>query len=232
MKKISFLLLSALTLLFAACSESTFEMHQTNFWPQRPDGMKFYADQVYDTTQVYSLDPWTAEIDAKEPWFTISPTSGDARPGTSALTKMDIKMPQNNTGKNRAGRIVVHTYENNTVVMPVYQSSWLNIMYPAPVYEGDTYENRTASFELLVTAKDVKSEITFHTYQDNGKLTSDSEWVTPKETTFKKGHHAVELAIEPNTSKVERKAMLLLTSGDVTTAIFVKQAGKKEDKKD
>ena len=230
MKKISFFLTSAIALLFAACAESTFEMHQTYFYPQEPDGKKFYADETYDSTQVFSYDPWTAEIEATDPWFTITPTSGDARPGTSALTRMDIRMPQNTTGKNHRGRIVVKTYDNNQIALPVFQSAWLDIISPRATLKGDTYEEQTATFEVTLLALDKSKDITFHVYQDGATLSSDAEWVTPEKTTFDKGQHTVKLNIVPNESKQERQATITLTSGKISTPIQVKQEGKKDEK--
>ena len=230
MKKISFFLTSAIALLLAACAESTFEMHQTYFYPQEPDGKKFYADETYDSTKVFSYDPWTAEIEATDPWFTITPTSGDARPGTSALTRMDIRMPQNTSGKNHKGRIVVKTYDNNQIALPVYQSAWLDIITPSATLKGETYEEQTATFELTSPALQKSTAITFHVYQDGASLSSDAEWVTPEKTTFNKGQHTVTLNFVPNESKQERLATITLTSGEISTPIQITQEGKKNEK--
>ena len=228
MKKISFLLISAIALLFAACAESKFEMHQTYFYPQQPGGMKFYADQTYDSIKVFSYDPWTAEIQAEQPWFNITPTSCEARPGSSALTRIDISMPQNTSGKNYKGSIVVSTYDNNKISMPIYQCSWLDIQYPTETVVGDKYEDKTVTFNLPISAAEKSTTISFHVYQDGATLTSDSEWVVPGETKFKKGSHSVVLNTEQNESKSERKAMVVLTSGDISTPIHITQAGKKD----
>ena len=228
MKKTSFLLISAITLLFAACAESKFEMHQTYFYPIEESSKQFYADQTNDSTKIFSYDPWTAEIQAENPWFTISPSSGDARPGSPALTRMDIRMPQNTTGKNYKGSIVVTTYDNNKISLPVYQCSWLNIQYPTEKITGDKYEDKTVIFNLPIKAEDKTTTISFHVYQDGATLSSDSEWVVPTATEFKKGNHAVVINTEQNESKTERKATLILTSGEISTPIHITQDGKKD----
>ncbi|MBQ5909468.1 MAG: hypothetical protein IIW85_03980, partial [Bacteroidaceae bacterium] len=60
MKKVFPLLVSVIALCFAACTESSYEYHQTYFYPQQPGGKMMYADQTLDTTRVISYDSWTA----------------------------------------------------------------------------------------------------------------------------------------------------------------------------
>ena len=224
------LLAGAITCLLTACVENTFETHNTHFEPLLPHGMEFYADQNYDSIKVFSYDPWTAKTEGPDSWFSINPDHCDARPGSSALTRIDVKMPQNTSGKNKKGYIVVNTYDNNSISMAVSQHSWLNIMYPTPYITGDTYEEKTATFPLRVLAGEKQTEITFQVFQEGATLTSDADWISFTTSTFSPGVHSLKLDLQPNTDKEKRQANLTLTSGEISSTIKVTQEGKKEDK--
>lgn len=238
MKKFSLLFLSALALLFTSCNEAEYELHNTHFEYPRLNHMEFYADQEYDSLVVFSFDPWTAITEGDSAWFTHSPQSGEARPGTSATTRIDIKMPQNTTGHNRKNAIVVKSHFD--IRMPIYQCSWLNIGRPAPILNNkESYTNQTVFFEMNLAAENTSEQIHFHVYQDNATLTLDNYFVSftganeGKTTmTFNKGTHTVPLKIQKNEDHFERQTKLILTSGEISTPIHIKQAGKKKDNKE
>ena len=238
MKKVSFLFLSALTLLLAACAEATYEWHNTHFEPQKPGGMMFYADQEYDSIKVFSYDPWSVLTEGDSAWFTCSPTSGDARPGSPALTRIDVNMPQNTSGRNRRNAIVVKSYFD--IRMPVFQTSWLNITRPTPdIRNKENFLEQNVYFEMKVDEKAYTESINFHVYQDNAKLTIEKGWVSftgdnadKYELTFNKGTHNVPIKISRNEYTNDRLSLMTLQSGNVTNSITIKQLGKKDDKEE
>ena len=245
MKKISTFIVSAMTLLFASCSEATQEWHNTfidlGFDPtsQQPrQSMLLYADQEYDTLKIFSFDPWKLETSGDSAWFTLSPTSGDARPGTPAVTRIDIRMPQNDTGRNRMNSIFVKSHDE--LGCPIYQNSWLNITRPTPRIDASKhFIYKTAKFAFQEFEAAAATEfVSFHVYQNDAKLTweSGNEWATfddenasKEELTFNAGTHTIKLKIAKNDG-AEREAKLLLTSGKITTPIYLKQAAKKDNK--
>lgn len=238
MKKISFLLMSAVTLLFAACAESTYEWHDTHFEPMKPGGLQFYADQEYDSIRVFSYDPWTLVTEGDSAWFTYSPTSGEARPGSPASTRINIQMPQNETGHNRKNALIVKSYFE--IKMPVSQNSWLNISRPTPtIRNAENFLEQNVYFELSLDAKSTSDNIQFHVYQDNATLTLEKDWVTftgenanKSVLTFNKGTHNVPIKIEQNENTYERGCLMILQSGNIATPIHIKQEAKKEDKEE
>ena len=237
MKKISTLLLSALTFLFVGCAEATQEWHDTHFEPQMPNGMLFYADQEYGNLKVFSFDPWTVETVGDSAWFTISPTGSHARPGQDSLaTTLSIRMPQNTTGLNRMNAIVVKSYFD--LSMPIFQRTWLNITRPTPAIDKSKhFIYQTVRFAFNLQSYATTEYVNFYVYQDDAKLTweGDHKWVNftddnagKNELTFKKGSHTVKLNINKNEEAKEHEAKLLLTSGKITTPIYFKQAPKEE----
>lgn len=227
MKKLNFLLLCLTALLLSSCLESKFEMHQTYFSPQHPGGMKFYADQTLDSVRVNSYDSWEAYLETPAEWMSITPTEFELQPGYFGSARMDISMEENNTGNNRQARIFVKSY--HTISMAIYQYAWLNIQYPTPIINGENFDEQTVRFELAVGADPVNTSITFFVYQNNAQLSSDSPWVVPETTTFSKGQNTVKLNIEPNNSEEPRTAMLILTSGSISTPIYIKQNPKEDE---
>ena len=96
-----FRFLPILILVFAltACTEGSYERHESYFYPQRPDGQLLYADQTMDTTLIYSLDSWQATKEGD--WFSITPESFEVKPGVSIFNKMTFTTTPNTTGKGR-----------------------------------------------------------------------------------------------------------------------------------
>ena len=224
MKKVLFPLLT-LVLALAACTEGSYERHESFFYPQRPDGQLLYADQTQDTTLVYSLDSWTATKVGD--WFSLTPESFEVRPGVSIATKMTFTTTPNNTGKGRVGRVTIHAY--HTISQMLYQTPWLNITYPYAQYtegEDQTFVTRKATFRLALLSDATASKVRFTTYAENATLTSNAEWVTPEKTVFlAPNSYEVNLTVKPNKDKDARTAQLTLTSAGISTPIIVEQAG-------
>lgn len=217
LKKNLWIAACASVILLASCDESEYTVHQTFFYPQKADGMKLYADQTFDTTNVYSIDAWAAEIEGE--WFDITPREAKALSNTHIKLSASI----NQTGKNRQGKIIVNSFE--TIKMSVYQCSWLNIFVPFARYsEDETFEDRKAIFEALADDDAHVTEIQFHVYQDGATLTSNVDWLSSEITTFDKGSHVVKINVGENPLAEKRNGALLLTSAGVSTPITIVQA--------
>lgn len=233
MKKIKALLFSAATVAltaFTACSEAKFEMHQTGFYPTMPNGMTLYADQTLDSLKLHSFDPWTLESQSATNWFQVNPNAGSALPGSSAFTTLNLTTTFNTTGKTKTGKIVVTSYDNNQFVMPVKQRPWLDVRMPAGSPIGNTVEDQTIRFASHpLPATSGKTQIIFRTYQAGATLTSKADWAQPEKTAFDKGQHDVNIVISSNQDKENsREAELILTSGGISTSIYIKQEAAKK----
>ena len=219
-----------LVIALAACTEGTYERHESYFYPQRPDGQLLYADQTMDTTLIYSLDSWQATKEGD--WFSITPENFEVKPGVSIFNKMTFTTTPNTTGKGRTGLVTIHAY--HTISQSLYQTPWLNITYPFAQYtegEDHTFATRKATFRLSLLSSATASQLRFTTYAENASLTSDAEWVTPEKTIFlAPNSYEVKLTIQPNKSKDARSAQLTLTSAGISTPITVEQAGDPEAK--
>ena len=217
-----------LVIALAACTEGTYERHESYFYPQRPDGQLLYADQTMDTTLIYSLDSWQATKEGD--WFSITPESFEVKPGVSIFNKMTFTTTPNTTGKGRTGLVTIHAY--HTISQSLYQTPWLNITYPFAQYtkgEDHTFATRKATFRMALLSSATSSQVRFTTYAENATLTSNAEWVTPEKTIFlAPNSYEVKLTIQPNKSKDARSAQLTLTSAGISTPITVEQAGDPE----
>lgn len=221
-------LLIALTAL-TACSDASFEAHQSFFYPQKPEGMLLYADQTTDTTNVYSLDSWTATTEGD--WFDINPKECTIPVGMAKLTHMTLTTTPNLSGMNRSGRMVVKSHD--TISQLVCQCTWLNIIYPFAnyTYEGEeeSYATRKATFSQTLPFDAVKTEVRFNTYSSGATLRSDAEWLQPEETAFPEaGNYTVKVQVQPNAAKEKRVGRLTLSSAGVSSVITVEQLPKPE----
>lgn len=225
--RIATLLITLLAL--TACTEATYEAHQSFFYPQKPDGLLLYADQTADTTNVYSLDSWTAT--AEGGWFHVSPTECTIPVGQAALTHIELTTSPNNTGVNRSGRIVVKSHD--TISQLVYQCTWLNILYPFANYtyegEDDSYAARKATFSQTLTFDVAATQVRFNTYSPGATLTTDAEWLQPETTEFPEaGYYQVKVKVQPNDAKEKRVGRLTLTSAGISSVITVEQLPEPE----
>lgn len=207
-------------LLLAACAESSYETHQTYFFPQYPGGMNFYADQESDTIHLISLDSWTAR--SATSWLKVSPESEKIPAGYIGDTRLTITSEKNTTGKNRIGWIEVKSYSN--LGMIINQSHWLNITMPRPTYNmAPDFSTKEATFKMHLFPHTSDTTIVFKVYQNDATLSSNAEWLVPQTDKFEKGEHKVSLSITPNSGNTERNATLTLTSGGISTPINIVQ---------
>ena len=213
-------------LLLAACAESSYETHQTYFFPQYPGGMNFYADQESDTIHLISLDSWTAR--SATSWLKVSPESETIPTGYIGGTRLTISAEKNTTGENRTGWIEVKSYSN--LGMVINQSHWLNISLPRPIYNMATdFSTKKATFKMNLFPHTSDTTIVFKVYQNDATLSSNAEWLVPQTDKFEKGEHKVSLNITPNTDNTERNATLTLTSGGISTPISIVQLAKSNE---
>jgi hypothetical protein len=214
--------------IFASCTESEYEYHQTYFTPQEPNGKILYADQVVDSTRLVSYDPWKASTifnTDEQPWFTITPTECDFIAGEQfASTRIDINTSVNNTGKVRVGHISINTYDIKSyqlIGLNVTQYPWHNITYPM----GYIVDNQMIFNLDLDTPNEGFFNIEFTVYSDNSTLTSEGDWLKPELQDLTSGKHVVKINVKENTdTENSRTTTLKLTSGGVTTPITVTQA--------
>lgn len=225
MKTLRNLLWAGLTLALISCDESSYEVHQTFFYPQQPGGMQLYADQPSDTIHVYSLDSWTASV--SQDWMSVSPDAFTVAPMMNADTRLTVSVTPNTTGALRVGYLVVNAHD--AISMAVNQFPWLNIILPEPVYyngtpAGDGSETTTrARFDLRLNSTTQDTIAVFRVYRDGATLQSDAEWLQPDRTTFNAGRDTVRLSVEPNQTGTARSARLTLTSAGVASDITVTQ---------
>lgn len=222
------LCLALITATMTSCLNGENEYHEIYFYPQRPEGIVFYADQTTDTTTLVSYDSWTMTKEGE--WFDASPNSQEIPVGSYGITRIGISTTPNTTGQNRSGRISINSYLS--ISTPIYQASWLNIISPKPKYTNTdangSFNSLKARFELELLANATSTSVHFCTYGKSATLTSDAEWLKPQISTYMKGAQMALINVEPNETSTARQAQLSLTSEGVTTIIYVKQEGKKK----
>lgn len=225
MKTLKFLFLAGALAALSSCDESSYEVHQTFFYPQIPGGMQFYADQTSDTIHVYSLDSWTSAV--TQEWMDVTPKSYTVQPMSQADTRLTITTTANTTGAIRTGSVTVSAHD--VVSMGVTQFPWLNIIVPDVTYynsdptDTDLTPQTQARFDMSLNAATRDTLVVFRVYQDGATLASDASWIAPEQTTFSAGRDTVRLSITPNTATEARTAKLTLTSAGVSTVINVRQ---------
>lgn len=228
MKRILTAIVPCALLALASCGESSYEVHQTYFYPMNAGGMTLYADQQTDSVRLISLDSWT--LTTGDSWLKVSPTTMTVPATYSANVRITLTAEPNTTGATRLTTINVQSYD--AVSMPVYQVAWLNITTPSAIYNNTGSQGTTATskptFPLNVPAAANDTTITFRVYQDNATLTSDAEWIVPDSTTFKAGTHNIKVRMTANSESAARTAKLTLTSAGVATDIQVSQSAKKD----
>ncbi len=234
MKKVFPLLVSVMALCFAACTESSYEYHQTYFYPQQPGGKMMYADQTLDTTRVISYDSWTAQTTAD--WLLLTPTEQHIPAGYGMNTLVKLTCAPNTTGQTRHAAILLKSFDS--LAMDVYQTAWLNIIWPSPVYinkpeaVGDastgTIMDKQVSFMTTLSADTTSMKVKFRVYADGATLQSDAAWLVQKDTVYAAGTHEALLSVEPNASAAPRTATLTLSSNGVSTPIKVTQKEKQQ----
>ena len=236
MKKVFHLLISVMVLCFAACTESSYEYHQTYFYPQQPGGKMMYADQTLDSTRVISYDSWTAQTTAD--WLSLTPAEQNIPAGYGMNTLVKLTCAPNTTGETRHSAILLKSF--GSLAMDVYQTAWLNIIWPTAIYTnkpeaaGDastgTVMDKQVSFVTTLSADSTSMKVKFRVYADGATLQSNASWLVHKDTVYAAGTHEALLSVEPNAFAVSRTATLTLSSNGVSTPIKVTQKEKQKQK--
>lgn len=229
--------------MLSSCGDSSYEMHQTMFYPNN-GGIRFFADQTQDTIHVYSLDSWTSQASYNngDSWFNYSPKEATVEPGKASDTKITLTVQPNTTGKNLAGELRVFSHDQ--IATNVYHYSWLNVISPNaqyvdengnPISTGqmtiDKFEKAKAKFAIEdIQAAATDTAVRFRTYQPGATLTSDAEWLKLSGSNgsfIVSDEYRVALKASENTTGATRTANLTLTSGGISTVITVSQKGTK-----
>lgn len=224
-KILSVLAFAALAVSVASCGDSTYEEHTTYFYPNLNGGMKFYADQTSDTTNVISFDSWTASIEnlsgtASTNWLSVSPTTFSTD-NKEYIAKMTVTLTPNTEGTNRIGFIRINSHD--VVSMPVTQYPFLHVVLPA------LSQTSTGSYIYadVQTATGGKDSVIVKNYAPNARLLHDATtdaWISAIDTTFAEtGVHKIYFTLQPNTTGASRTANIQFTSNGVTTPIQIYQ---------
>lgn len=216
--------------------DSSSENHQTAFLPLNAQGRLLYADQTTDTLAVQSTDSWRLEVAATNstPFFTITPTEYKVPANHLAVVPIVMTSTPNTTGEIRNAQLRLTTvFEKlGTLQMPVMQTSWLNILAPAPTTLGGRDDKAVApTFTARVAAEGGKSKLIFRLYSNDKaqqRVISEADWlaVPAHQDGYGAGRHEVELTVAPNPTKTERTTTVSISSAGVTTKVSYTQAGQ------
>lgn len=222
MKKL--LILPALLLALAAC-DSENEFHQTSF---DKTGVVMYADQVKDSVLLYYSDDWASTLNDAS-WLSVTPNSGKMEKGAMLMaTPLYFTAEANTSGRVRYANLTIHSHEQGGIT--ITQLPVLNIIFPYYQFkEGTEFTKDNLLFIGYYSGEITEGKVIFTVYRDDATLTSDQEWVTPEETSFKAGKHEVKLTLQPNPDIEMRTATLTLNSGGVSTDIIINQDKAVED---
>lgn len=219
--------------LATACTESTNEYHESSFYPNDPEGRVLYADQTIDSVYFVSFDSWklTEAFQNTNPWFTASPKEAIIPANSFGHIGIAIKSTINTTSETRYGALqVVTTFSQfGTLTMPVRQTGWLEVLFPAPVFEQNA---KLPTYSVNLPASGAQTRLSFRLHDTNvagHSLTSDADWlVIPAENAQPAaGLTTLTFDVPNNTSTEARTATIILTSAGITSKITYTQAGKK-----
>ena len=224
---------STLTSTFTSCvSDDEVGQHTAYFYPVRPNGMEFYADQVSDTTVVVSTDDWTAAVRnliGDEGWLKITPEKASVAAGGMLYQTMKFQFSANKTGKARQAQVEVDvkTDKIDGISLPVTQYGWLNITVPEPRFTTQELATAEVVFKASVKAEGGKAYLSCRVYAD-ATLQSDAEWLTiPDDAkTLKEGAHGLQFDVAANNGGAERTANVTLTSNGCSNTITYIQAAQ------
>lgn len=228
------LLLCSLTFVFASCAGDP-ETHQLT---PVTGGSVLFADQTADSLLFYTFDSWT--VTSQSDWIR---TEGDAHADIKYdytkryLCRVDVSLQPNTTGHTRQGLVRVQSYDYSYSV-PFYQFGMLDVTRPA--YTVESYLDKAAllpdvALHVLTDSANWEADsISFQVHNPWELKFADGaapDWLVLSKTSGQPGKHQVNLTLTPNTDTENgREAVLLLTSGEVSDRITVRQlpAKKKE----
>ena len=151
-------------------------------------------------------------------------------------TLVKLTCAPNTTGETRHSAILLKSFDS--LAMDVYQTAWLNIIWPTAIYTnkpeaaGDastgTVMDKQVSFVTTLSADSTSMKVKFRVYADGATLQSNASWLVHKDTVYAAGTHEALLSVEPNAFAVSRTATLTLSSNGVSTPIKVTQKEKQK----
>lgn len=216
-----------------SCFGNGSEQHGTNIYPM-DDGniVEMYADETVDSFFVVSYDSWEATpyaTDGAAIWFSISPNNMNIPEGYYGQRAVVVRTEANHSGISRTGYVkMTTTYENQQLMLPVYQYAWLDITTPQPSFTSNKLQEAKAVFATTLNTTATSALIAFSVHAP-ATLTSDATWLTIPEsqTSFVPGKYAVQMNVEPNNTADDRVAHVTLTSLGISNEVTYTQKGKK-----
>ena len=224
---------AGLTNTLASCvNDDDLGQHTAYFYPMRPNGMEFFADQESDTTVVVSTDDWSARVQnmaGNDGWLNISPEKASVVAGGMLYQTMKLNFSTNTTGKSRRAQVCVdvQTDKIDGIAMVVTQYGWLNITVPEPIFTTSEIATAEPVFKAKLKAEAGVAFLSCQVYAD-ATVTSDAEWLTIPDDVkaIKAGAHGLQLPVKANESGAERTANVTLTSNGCSNIIIYVQAAE------
>ncbi len=224
----------AILMGMAACdNKKDVEYDELGIYPIISGAATVYADQTVDSFTIVSVSSWKATVDGQ---------GASLDPLKSSMTQSGTKVEAHtmpiyftpNTDSTLRNSLLKATNSKHTVARSYVQTYWLNIVEPTVAFSGSTrmaYIPGGSSYQgayfLKETAKDSTSaQIVFTIYDKEATLSTDADWITPKEQHFESGMHTVKLEFEANNTGKERTAVYKLsTLNGISNDITIRQKG-------
>jgi len=223
----SFLLICSLLPFFASCDNEP-ENHELTPVEQP---IILFADQTVDSLLFYTYDSWT--VTPQVDWIRVDGNSHVDLPydyRTPYLCRVFVLVKPNATGRTRTGTVLVQSYEYS-YLSPLVQLGLLRVSHPDYIVDSWLDEQSripdVAHYELTGNARWTSDYISF-TVDSNWDLeyadATPPDWISFDKCTGLPGSYRVNLTLKENTDTEKgRKAVLRLTSGEVSNLITVSQ---------
>ena len=213
MNKLIPIFLSAVVLLgFTSCDKSD-DTYDTLAVLPLGTFHTIYADQTVDSVTVVSTKD--VELVMNETWFSVQSSDKTIKVPQMIQKTLPVYFQINNTGEPRIGYMYAKS-NGETVGHCFYQTSWLDIEVPSPVYAyAETGYPKGVSFTQKVAVADQQVKIEFTLYSDNATLTSDASWavVGNDDQALDKGKHEVTITLEEHSKGMTANLTLKAASG-------------------
>ena len=222
----------AILMGMAACdNKKDVEYDELGIYPIISGAAIVYADQTVDSFTIVSVSSWKATVDGQ---------GASLDPLKSSMTQSGTKVEAHtmpiyftpNTSNSLRNSLLKVANNKHTVARSYVQTYWLNIVEPAVAFSGSTRKDYIpggssyqGAYFLKETAKDSTSaQLVFTIYDKEATLSTDADWITPKEQHFESGMHTVKLNFEANNTRKERTAVYKLsTLNGISNDIIIRQ---------
>ncbi len=232
MKKVFIMPLMALIMTVMVSCNNDLDQHQLAI--EHPMGSIHYADETADSIIFHTFDSY--KIQSNADWIEVQgKLSNSIKYDYMKIyrIKNDVLLKPNTSGKLRIGTVQVDSYEYTTHAY-YFQHGFLNIQHPEykveKYYENSTFPE-TVTFTLENKSDVVNDSIVFDV-ANNWSVEfvegSDNSWLTFDKAQGFKGKNKVTLTLQPNSTDDARETKLVLTSGEVSNLVTVRQLSKKE----